>query len=168
MALTPAARADVQRLYDRVGRAVAQASPRCEMSGRCCHFDEAGHELWSSRLEVEFALEHADGVPPAAPGRCPWHVDGLCTLRAGRPLGCRTYFCDTTWTEAGQALHEQLHGELVRLHDTHGVPYRYERFVDAVREPRLPTAPGAPGPPRAPTADGTAAGTARSARGPLS
>ena len=130
----PAAKAALDALYAEVEAVVAQHRPRCEMSGRCCDFTTSDHELWSSTLETAFARDSAGEVVPAAPsGLCPWHVDGLCRLRDGRPLGCRLYFCDPTWTDVMATVYERFHARLVALHEEHGVPYRYERFVDAVR-----------------------------------
>lgn len=140
--LTAEERQAVAEVYAAVDAAVARANPRCDISGRCCRFEPAGHQLWASSLELAFAREAAGSVPAAPPGACPWHVGGLCTLRAGRPLGCRTYFCDPAWTAAGQELHEASHQELVALHERFGRAYRYERFVDAVR--RAPAPGGAP------------------------
>ena len=82
-----------------------------------------------------YAVEEAGGGVPEAPsGRCPWHVDGLCRLRTGRPLGCRLYFCDPAWTDEMTEVYEIFHAELRALHARHGRDYRYRRFVDAVRE----------------------------------
>lgn len=137
--------AELAALYAEVDAEIAAAAPRCEMSGRCCNFKLMGHELWATALETAYARRAAaEQVPEAEAGLCPWHVEGLCTLRDGRPLGCRTYFCDSDFTEAGQVLHERMHRRLAQLHETHAVPYRYERFVDAVRVPGpLPsTVPG--------------------------
>jgi len=142
------ARQDLLAAYAEVEALIAERAPRCEMSGRCCRFDEAAHQLWCTELELRHALDAAGGEVPAAPeGLCPWHIDGLCSLREGRPLGCRTYFCDPSWTEAGEQLHERLHGVITALHETHNVPYAYVRFVDAVQRPAPPDGPPVGGAP---------------------
>jgi Fe-S-cluster containining protein len=156
VALPAAARAALAEVYARADAAIEAASPRCEMSGRCCRFDEFGHELWSTALETEYARQAGAAQPgpqlpelaeKAPPGRCPWHVGGLCTLRDGRPLGCRTFFCDPDWDEEGKALHERLHREIVALHETHGLDYRYGRFVEGLSDPPAPEPPPEPEPP---------------------
>lgn len=125
-------------LYARVDEVLAAHKPRCEMSGRCCDFPTSGHELFATDLESAFALEAAGGVVPDAPsGLCPWHVEGTCRLRDGRPLGCRLYFCDPDWAEPMPAVYERFHQELKALHEATGVPYLYRRFVEAVRDPTL-------------------------------
>lgn len=35
-------------------------------------------------------------------------------------------------------VYERFHARLVALHEEHGVPYRYERFVEAVRRDPSP------------------------------
>ena len=137
--MDPAASADLQRLMARVDAAVSAHAPRCELSGRCCDFPASGHELWATALETAYAVARAGGaVPAAASGRCPWHVDGLCTHREGRPLGCRLYFCDPAWAATMPALYERFHAELAALHERHGVTYAYRRFVDALPRPAAP------------------------------
>lgn len=146
--MDPAARAELADLYRRVDARVAASRPRCELSGRCCDFPTSGHELWTTALEVEYARAAWEGaVPPAAgSGLCPFHVDGLCTHREGRPLGCRVYFCDPAWAAEMPAVYEAFHGELAALHVRHQRPYGYRRFVDVVGDParRPPTDPATP------------------------
>ena len=127
--------AALAELYARVDARVAAASPRCQMSGRCCDFPTSDHELYATDLERDYAVAMAGGaVPAVASGRCPWYVEGLCRLRDGRPLGCRVYFCDPDWAEAMPSVYEDFHRELGALHARFDVTYRYGRFVDTVRE----------------------------------
>lgn len=148
---------DLVALYAEVDEVVARHRPVCDVSGRCCRFDEVDHELWATELEIAHAVSVAGGVPEASAGLCPWHVEGLCTLRDGRPLGCRTYFCDPAWAQTGPEVHELFHRRLGALHEKHGAVYGYRRFVDAVRDvpppggdappagdPVMPSAGGAP------------------------
>jgi len=76
-------------------------------------------------------------VPPGgpdAPWRCPYQVaetsgdpgtgtaravagstgreGSVCTARAGRPLGCRTYFCDPDARARGEEVHAEAMGEI--------------------------------------------------------
>jgi len=137
--------AALEALYARLDEEIAAAGPRCALSGRCCDFSAGGHRLMASTLETAYARARAGGrVPEAGSGTCPWHVDGLCTLRDGRPLGCRVYFCDPAYSGPMPRLYEAYHSELRALHERHGVPYRYGAFVEDVR--RDPEPPPTPGP----------------------
>lgn len=132
--LPPPARAELAALLARVDAEIAARNPRCELSGRCCDFPRSGHRLFATRLEATFAVDAAGGVPPAPSGLCPWWVDGRCANRAGRPLGCRVYFCDPAWEPAMPEVYERWHAELRALHERHGLPYAYAEFCAAVRE----------------------------------
>ena len=55
---------ELERVYADLEAELAERRPRCELSGRCCRFAEVGHQLWTTRLELEYLREHA-GPPPA-------------------------------------------------------------------------------------------------------
>lgn len=130
--------AELAALYDRVEAEIAARKPRCELSGRCCDFPVSGHRLYSTDLESAFALAAVGGsAPPAPSGSCPWYVDGLCRNRAGRPLGCRVYFCDPAWEGEMPAVYERYHAELRALHERHGLTYHYRLFIEAARDEEL-------------------------------
>jgi len=126
---------ELRELYERVDAEIAARNPRCELSGRCCDFPRSGHRLYATDIETALAVQARGGVvPPAASGLCPWWVDGRCTNREGRPLGCRLYFCDPSWKDEMTAAYERWHGELKALHARHALPYRYAEFTAALRE----------------------------------
>jgi hypothetical protein len=133
--LPPQVAAELADLYARVDAEIAAANPRCELSGRCCDFPRSGQRLYATGPETAYALAAAGGTAPPAPsGLCPWWVDGRCSNRAGRPLGCRTYFCDPDWADAMPHVYERYHAELRALHERHDLTYRYAPFVDVLRE----------------------------------
>lgn len=121
-------------LYRELDAELALHRPRCELSGRCCDFPTAGHELFATDLEVTFARRAAETVPAAPERLCPFWRMGRCELREGRPLGCRVYFCDPGFAAAMPEIAERFHRRIVALHESHGIPYRYRRFVSSVRE----------------------------------
>lgn len=133
-------------LYEEVDAVVRNSSAVCIGRGVCCRFEEAGHELFATALEADYAAAtHPDAPEPEAPGRCPYHVAGRCTARAGRPLGCRTYFCDTRTTDALARTHEHFLRELRRIVEEEGYPVAYGRFP-ALLEARLSPRPAAGAP----------------------
>ena len=100
------------------------------MSGRCCRFSEAGHELFLTALE--YAEMVARGGPPGGPAEeeCPWLEAGRCANREGRALACRTYFCSDE-KEAAEVT-ERWHREIRRLHECRGIDYVYGPLGDLV------------------------------------
>src|SRR5258708_34319001 len=90
-------------IYGDLSAEIARAAPVCELSGRCCRFQEYGHTLFISRPEAELLLEA--GLPENSvvdEAGCPFQVNGLCTARErGRP-GCRGYYCWPRHSAGGQ------------------------------------------------------------------
>ena len=68
---------------------------------------------------------------------CPaWGADRLCHARAGRMLGCRTYFCGPYPVGLPDEVYERFFPRIKALHDRFGIPYRYRDIVDWAAERR--------------------------------
>lgn len=80
-------------------------------------------------LRLPLPLYQADGA--LSPG-CVYQVSGMCTAREARPLGCRVYFCDANAQSWQSELYEKYHGQLRELHETHGLPYAYREWREAL------------------------------------
>ncbi len=128
-----AAFGELEALYEKLEQVVARSRVVCLARGVCCRFEEAGHELFAGRLEVEYALaQHPNPGQPEGKGRCPYHLQGACTAREGRPLGCRVYFCDPDLTQAFEQEHELLLAELREIEKRHDIPRTYARFPEQI------------------------------------
>ena len=124
--MTPEVRAAVDAVYARADARVAAAGPRCEASGRCCRFAEYGHTLFLSQFEAEILLAAAPAYEsPVSRDGCPFQVDNLCTARDERPVGCRVYFCDESYTDEGNAITEEAVAALKRVADDCGAGWHY-------------------------------------------
>lgn len=149
--------AALEALYREVDAFVARSASVCLLRGSCCRFEEAGHRLFATGLEADYAAAREPAAPPPeAAGRCPYHVGGRCTARAARPLACRTYFCDTRTESVLAEAHEHFLRRLRELERAHGYPASYGEFPAQLRArgvgvPRAPgdTPEGAPAPDRA-------------------
>jgi Fe-S-cluster containining protein len=134
-------RRQVLDLYRAVDAAVASAGPVCLASGRCCRFKEYGHTLFVSNLEADVLLAAAPSYDaPVSADFCPFQKDKLCTAREPRPLGCRVYFCDPAYQEAGQRISEDFLKRLKELADTNGLPWHYaplHQFLNQVKASSL-------------------------------
>src|SRR5437764_12628981 len=103
--MSDALRRQVLELYQDVDRQVAAAGPGVVASGRCCRFKEYGHTLFLSNLEAEVLLHGAPPYDrPVTSDFCPFQRGNLCTAREPRPLGCRVYYCDPNYQEAGKRI----------------------------------------------------------------
>ena len=126
-------------IYDELDAEVARLAPACQLSGRCCRFEEYGHTLFLSAPEASLLLAEAptpsraldDGVS------CPWQDSrGLCTARDARPLGCRVYFCDPGYESQAPALSERFLDRLKRMVESLDLPWNYAPLHHHLRRAR--------------------------------
>ncbi|MEM6459117.1 MAG: hypothetical protein AAF710_06970 [Planctomycetota bacterium] len=143
---------DVLRgLYEELDAAVAARGPTCWVSGKCCKFDDYGHRLYVTGLEVAWFLRQVESrttldesspltggsvlrLPQFAQhlGACPYQVDGRCSTHAVRPLGCRVFFCQRGTEAWQQELYEDFLARLCKLHEEHEIEYRYLDWIDGL------------------------------------
>ena len=131
----PEMRQGLLALYDDVASEIANAAPVCDLSGRCCRFREYGHTLFISRTEAELLLEQ--GLPAnstVSEDGCPFQIQGLCTAREKRPLGCRIYYCDPKYVGVGERISEEAIGKLKSLHESTATPWEYRPLHHFLRE----------------------------------
>ena len=139
IAVRNAARDDVRvaiaNVYHALQDAIDLRRPVCSSSGRCCRFEEYGHRLFVTTMEMAAFLSQSNRSldPPGWNGiGCPFQLNGLCDVHPIRPFGCRIFFCDETSTAWQAEQYERLHRELKRLHDDLNVPYFYVEWRDAL------------------------------------
>lgn len=128
--------AELQALYAWADAKVAAYSPRCEASGKCCRFKEYGHRLYLCQVEAGYLLENAPPYPlPADEAGCPFQVDGLCTRRENRPLGCRVYFCDPSFSGAMETIMEEGVSRLKEITEKHHLGWDYASLHAFLNDP---------------------------------
>src|SRR4051794_36296998 len=76
-------RAAVGQVYQDLAERIAERKPRCERSGRCCRFEEFGHRLFVTTIELAVFVRELEfsGASPSTDwdGRgCPLQIGGLC------------------------------------------------------------------------------------------
>jgi len=142
-ARTPQVHNAITELYERLDAQVCQRGPVCWSSGKCCNFEQYGHRLYVTALEIAWVLAQAqtpvgDHTPPeVAAGQrvkldqltlqesCPYQIDRLCSIHTIRPMGCRVFFCQQGTEQWQKDLYETFLTKLRRLHDDFALPYRY-------------------------------------------
>ena len=130
----------VSRIYTDLQTEIDTRRPKCEMSGRCCRFDEFGHRLYVTTIELAVFLQSTiatQASPLQTQGGCPFQAGGLCTVHPIRPFGCRIFFCDSTATDWQHTQYERFHAQIKRLHEELNVPYAYMEWRAALRELQL-------------------------------
>jgi len=66
-AATPAVADAIAAIHQRIADAVADRQPRCDQSGRCCHFNAYGHDLYLTGLEITAFLQQPPPPPILSP-----------------------------------------------------------------------------------------------------
>jgi Fe-S-cluster containining protein len=133
----------VGRVYADIQHEIDQRKPRCEVSGRCCRFDEYGHRLYVTTAELATFVTQLprSGLAAEKPGvlqvykpltACQFQVDGLCGVHSIRPFGCRIYFCDPTADSWMQTTYERFHNRLKQIHAELGLDYHYIEWRQAL------------------------------------
>lgn len=149
VSLADDARPPLRAIYGELDQAVSELAPVCQLSGRCCRFEEYGHTLFLSAAEAAVLI--ADAPPPVRPfdqgETCPWQDrQGRCTARDARPLGCRVYFCDPRYDAQAPVLTERFLTRLKEITAQRGWPWNYAPLhrhlapayaSGAVADPRL-------------------------------
>lgn len=143
------ARADVREsinaIYRDLADEIAVENPRCSASGACCRFEQYGHRMFVTTMEMAvFVEDFSQRAPPEPagrlpvirlmpePGACPFQCLGLCGVHPIRPFGCRVFFCDPDSTQWQHSAYERYHARLRDLHDLAGVPYLYVEWREAL------------------------------------
>ncbi len=132
----------VDRVYADLQTQIDLRRPVCIVSGRCCRFEEFGHRLYITTLEMaRFVMDLKTPAPADWAGTgCPFQIAKLCSVHAIRPFGCRIFFCDASSTDWQHELYERLHARLRALHDEMGVAYHYVEWRYALSQCGIATA----------------------------
>jgi len=120
---------ELEKIYAELERELTVLRPLCRQSGRCCKFKEYGHQLWTTRIELDYLVDRAGPPARGADGVCPYLQGGLCGVRDHRMLGCRIYFCDASYESAMGPLYEKYHRKVKELHARHGISYEYGELL---------------------------------------
>lgn len=128
----------LEAVYHELAERTAARRPRCDRSGRCCRFEEFGHRLYVTTIELSGFVQGLRDMPVnprvAWDGSgCPFQKDGLCSVHEIRPFGCRLFYCDPTSTEWQEQTYRALHERLRALHDSLDVPYFYVEWREALK-----------------------------------
>jgi Fe-S-cluster containining protein len=136
----------IRALYQSLQSQIDIRRPLCQTSGRCCRFDEFGHRLYVTTAEMATFLHDlppepkAPANPPLDHARhrlavlpsCRYQLDGLCSVHAIRPFGCRIFFCDASSIAWQHEQYEIFHNRLKLLHQDFKIEYFYVEWREAL------------------------------------
>ncbi len=134
----------MEGVYAELAREVEKRRPICVVSGKCCRFEEYGHRLYVTTMELAAFVAGLRAMKTAEEvGRlmrewdgkgCVFQVAKMCGVHGIRPFGCRVFFCDATATQWQQEQYEAFHGRLRKLHEEMRVGYWYVEWRAGLRE----------------------------------
>jgi uncharacterized protein len=119
--------AELERVYADLEAELPRYKFVCVASGDCCDFDAFGHRLYVTTLEAEHFLRNSPRQRANQnPRHCPaWGADRTCKARAGRMLGCRTFYCGDHKNGDPNEIYERYYRRVKDIHERHGLPFRY-------------------------------------------
>jgi hypothetical protein len=126
----------VAQIYNWIDKQLASYSDmagRCDACGRCCDFDVFDHRLYVTGPELAY-LAAGLGVEkliPMTSGRCPYNIEGKCSVYEYRFAGCRIFCCkgDADFqSRLSEAVLEKLKSLCTELE----IPYQYRDLASAL------------------------------------
>ena len=125
----------VAEVYDWIDSQTGQAPAQCEACGRCCDFENYDHRLFVTSPEfIYFAAKlDPDKIKPMPSGRCPYNIDGKCTVYPFRFAGCRIFYCKGDKDFQSQ-LSEQVAEKFKAICEKFGLTYRYTDLPAALNK----------------------------------
>lgn len=111
---------------------------QCKACGKCCDFDKFDHHLFVTPPELMYlttgqqaANLGAENIKSMPTNRCPYNIDGKCTVYEYRFAACRIFCCDAD-ADFQSELSESALKKLKSLCTEFQIPYRYTDLATAL------------------------------------
>ena len=126
----------VAEIYDWLDLQIHRSSDlagSCKSCGSCCDFDTFDHRLFVTSPELMYlaASLGAEDVKAMPAGRCPYNVDGKCSVYGHRFAGCRIFSCNGD-ADFQSELSESVLARLKSICTEFNIPYRYLDLATAL------------------------------------
>ncbi len=126
----------IAEIYERLDLQIRQSAHlagMCNACGRCCDFADFDHKLFVTSPELIYLAAElgAENMKPMATGRCPYNMDGKCSIYEHRFSSCRIFFCKGD-KDFQNELSESVLKEFKSLCTEFQIPYRYTDLADAL------------------------------------
>lgn len=127
---------EVEALYEWIDTQLRQneaCAGQCRACGACCNFVSYDHRLFVTPPELIYLAEKLGAWPlkQMASERCPYQVQGKCTVHAHRFAGCRIFCCRGN-ADLQSKLTEEALGRLKVIGERSAIPYRYADLATAL------------------------------------
>ncbi len=106
---------------------------QCKACGKCCDFDKFDHHLFVTPPELMYLTTNlgAENIKSMPTNRCPYNIDGKCTVYEYRFAACRIFCCDAD-ADFQSELSESALKKFKSLCTEFQIPYRYTGLADAL------------------------------------
>jgi Fe-S-cluster containining protein len=143
----PAVLAAVEDAYRHIDQEVARwfapadgsrlTDHGCNACGDCCDFDSYGHRLFVTTPEVVYLAEKLapEKLRPMAAGRCPYNIEGKCSIHPYRFAGCRIFFCKGDHDKQSE-LSQWASDRFKLICEMHKLVYSYTDLRSALNSPK--------------------------------
>lgn len=125
----------VGQVYDWIDSQISQNPAQCQECGKCCDFESYDHRLLVTSCELIYfgAKVSPDKIKPMTDCRCPYNIDGKCTVYPYRFAGCRIFHCKGDKDFQSQ-LSEQASEKFKTICQEFDIPYRYTDLPTALNK----------------------------------
>lgn len=106
----------------------------CRSCGDCCDFEGFDHRLFVTPPELMYLMANlgAENIKPMPAGRCPYNVDGRCSIYEYRFSGCRIFCCSGD-ADFQSTLSEAVLTEFKSICTGFDIPYRYTDLATGLK-----------------------------------
>ncbi|MHC4114085.1 MAG: YkgJ family cysteine cluster protein [Planctomycetota bacterium] len=126
--------AGVYNFLDGRIRKNSDAAGNCRACGQCCDFEGYDHRLFVTTPELIYlaAKLPAGNLKKQTGSRCPYNIDGKCSVYENRFAGCRIFCCkgDADWQSR---LSEEALGKFKKICEEFQIQYYYTDLATALK-----------------------------------
>ena len=103
---------------------------QCSACGKCCDFEGYDHRLFITGPELTYLVENVgqENIKPMSTGRCPYNIEGKCTVYEYRFASCRVFSCGGD-EDFQSELSESTLQKLKSLCEEFKIPYSYRELA---------------------------------------
>ncbi|MCK4752082.1 MAG: hypothetical protein KAS75_01455 [Planctomycetes bacterium] len=125
--------AEIYGWLDLQTRCYGDLSGGCKACGCCCDFESFGHRLFVTSPELMYLAAKIghENIKPMKGGRCPYNIDGKCTIYENRFAGCRVFSCKAD-KDFQHKLSEISLKRFKMICEDFEIPYDYSSLADAL------------------------------------
>jgi Fe-S-cluster containining protein len=127
--------AKVAEIYDWLDWQIRENANagQCNACGACCDFESFDHHLFVTTPELVYlaAKLGVENIKQMHTGRCPYNIDGKCSIYEYRFAGCRIFYCKGS-KDIQSTLSESTLKKFKSLCTQLNIPYQYNKLAAAL------------------------------------